>query len=186
MNESIPFPTLETARLQLRELVKTDAPALFAIHSNPELMRWFGSEPLIDLAAAHELIKLFASWRTLANPGTRWAIQIKGQSELCGTCGLFSWNRNWRRCVIGYELAAQAQGQGLMREALTAIISWGFNNMQLNRIEAQIHPHNHASLKLATKLGFVQEGRLREVGYWGGEYHDMFQFSLLRREWLAA
>lgn len=183
MSGPVPFPTIETERLLLREIVEADAEDLFAIHGDSELMRWFGSEPLKDLAAAQGLVKTFVDWRNLANPGTRWAIQSKVSPKLIGTCGLFNWNRNWRKCLVGYELAAQAQGRGIMSEALSAILSWGFDNMELNRIEAQIHPNNQLSIKLVRTLKFVEEGRLRELGYWGGQHHDMLQFSLLRREW---
>jgi len=132
------------------------------------VMRWFGNDPLTDLAGAERLVQLFAGWRQLANPGTRWGITLKTDGTLIGTCGLFMWNRNWRNCVLGYELAPPAWGQGFMREALTRVIDWGFEQMELNRIEAQVHPHNAASLKTLAGLGFVEEGRLREVGYWGG------------------
>jgi ribosomal-protein-alanine N-acetyltransferase len=177
------FPTLKTERLLLREITSQDAPALFTIHGNPELMRWFGTDPLPDLASADGLVNTFAGWRTQANPGTRWGIQVQNEPKLIGTCGLFSWNRSWRKCTIGYELAPEAHSQGHMREALMAMLSWGFANMELNRVEAQIHPENLASIKLVQKLGFVVEGRLRQVGRWGGQFHDMLQFSLLRGEW---
>ena len=58
--------------------------------------------------------------------------------------------------------------------------------MQLHRIEAQIHPENAASLKLARGLGFVQEGRAREAGFWQGQHHDLLQFGLLRQDWPLA
>ena len=60
---------------------------------------------------------------------------------------------------------------------------WGFENMELNRVEAQVHPSNAASLKSLMRLGFTEEGCLREVAYWGGEYHNLLQFSVLRNEW---
>jgi ribosomal-protein-alanine N-acetyltransferase len=180
------FPKLETERLLLREIVAADAGALFAIHGNAPLMRWFGVDPLVDLAGAEKMVTFFASWRALANPGTRWGIQRKGEAELCGTCGLFAWNRAWRKCTLGYELAPQAQGQGLMHEALLAVLDWGFDHMELNRVEAQVHPENLASLRSVERLGFRQEGLLRELGFWGGRYHDMFQYSLLRKDRTAA
>jgi [ribosomal protein S5]-alanine N-acetyltransferase len=180
------FPVLETPRLVLREITEADVPALFAIHGDPDLMRWFGADPLPDEEAAASLVETFAGWRKMANPGTRWALQPKGENHLIGTCGLFSWNRNWRKCVVGYELASQAQGKGLMREALAAVLSWGFEHMELNRVEAQIHPMNKPSLTLAGSLGFLQEGLLREVAYWGGEHHDLLQYSLLHRDYRAS
>jgi ribosomal-protein-alanine N-acetyltransferase len=70
-----------------------------------------------------------------------------------------------------------------MREALTAAFSWGFAEMQLNRIEAQIHPRNEPSLRLAQALGFQNEGLLREVARWSGSFHDLLQLGLLRNDW---
>lgn len=180
-----PFPTLETARLLMRELTADDAPALLRIHGDAETMRFFGSDPLTHLGQAQKLIEKFNSWRVAPNPGVRWALVAKTTGELIGTCGLFGWNRDWCKCSTGYELAGHAQGQGFMGEALRAAFSWGFSEMALNRVEAQIHPENQPSLKLAARLGFRQEGLLREVARWGGEFRDLLQFGLLRKEWNA-
>lgn len=185
MAESSVFPVIESERLLLREILSSDAKSLFAIHSDPERMRWYGNDPMKDLSAAKEMVRAFAAWRQLANPGVRWGIQIKGQKKLVGTVGLFSWNRNWQRCMLGYELLRQEEGKGYMREALAQVLAWGFQNMGLNRVEAQIHPENLPSMKLALALGFVPEGLLREMGFWDGKYHDMVQLSLLRREFVA-
>lgn len=107
------FPTLETERLLLREIIETDAPAVFATHGDAELMRLFGSDPLTDLAGAEALIRTFASERKLPSPGTRWAIEIKGTAGLVGTCALFGWHRGWRKCIVGYELAKGGSRKGL-------------------------------------------------------------------------
>jgi [ribosomal protein S5]-alanine N-acetyltransferase len=178
-----PFPILESPRLLLREIVAADAPALLSIHGDPELMRWFGNDPLPDVAAAEALINTFHGWRQLPNPGTRWAIERRQTPGLIGTCGLFGWNHHWRKCIVGYELASAAHGQGYMHEALTVALSWGFAAMGLNRIEAQVHPDNLPSLKSLQRLHFVEEGRLREGGFWGGQYHDLLQYSLLEADW---
>jgi ribosomal-protein-alanine N-acetyltransferase len=55
--------------------------------------------------------------------------------------------------------------------------------MQLNRVEAQVHENNHASIALLSALGFVREGLLREVAFFHGSHHDLLQYSLLAREW---
>lgn len=176
------FPVLETSRLWLRETTPADARVLFAIHSDAEAMRWFGTEPLPDEQAAQKVIDGWAAARTLANPGIRWGIERRDDGRLIGTCGMFRWNRPWRACMVGYELARDAWGQGYMREALLAMLGFGFVQMQLNRVEAQVHPDNLASLKLVERLGFVREGLLREAGWWDGQAQDLLQFSLLRRE----
>jgi ribosomal-protein-alanine N-acetyltransferase len=183
MMPSDSFPTLETERLRLREVIATDARAVLAIHGDAELMRLFGNDPIPDLAGAEALIKTFASWRQLPNPGTRWAIEIKGTIGLIGTCGLFGWNKAWKKCVVGYELAKHVQGNGYMHEALDATLSWGFKEMDLNRVEAQVHPGNEPSLKLLRRLRFIEEGRLRQCGYWAGRHHDLLLYSLLHEDW---
>jgi ribosomal-protein-alanine N-acetyltransferase len=183
------FPSLSTARLQLREIVASDAPALLAIHSDGEAMKWFGSDPLVDLEAAEKVIAGFAHMRALPSPGVRWGIvhaDAKRGSALLGTCGVFRWNRGWRTCLTGYELACHAQGQGYMTEALRAIYAWAFETMAVDRIEAQVHPRNTPSLTLLNRLGFVEEGLLREAGLWMGERRDLVQLGLLKREFVAA
>jgi hypothetical protein len=70
--------------------------------------------------------------------------------------------------------------------ALKAIITWGFREAQFNRIEAQVHPDNTASLALLEALGFLQEGRQREAGYWAGRHHDLLQYALLNAQWSTA
>lgn len=162
------FPTLETDRLILREIVTSDAPVLFAIHGNVSAMRWFGTDPLTDLQQAEKLVETFTAWRQMPNPGTRWGIQRKLDNQLLGSCGLFKWNRGWKSCIVGYELAQSAWGAGFMLEALSAVLPWGFERMELNRVEAQVHPENAASIRLIRALGFVQEGHLREGGVLAG------------------
>lgn len=180
------FPTLHTARLHLREITEADAPDLLAIHSNAEHMKWFGVDPVRDLEGALGLVKLFAGWRQQPSPGTRWGLELATAPGLIGTCGLFAWNRSWRKCAVGFELSPAVVGRGLMAEALGAVFDWGFREMHLNRIEAQAHERNAPSLALLHRLGFLVEGRLREVAFWGGRHHDLLQLSLLSSDWRAA
>jgi ribosomal-protein-alanine N-acetyltransferase len=183
MSELPPFPGIETPRLRLREITAADADALYVIYGDAHTMRWYGSDPLPDRAAMLAVIEVFAGWRRLPTPGLRWGLERRSDGRLLGTCGLFAWSKSWRRCTTGYELAPAAQGQGYMQEALTAIFDWGFAQVELNRIEAQIDPRNAPSLRLAARLGFVEEGLLREVARWGDAQHDLLMLSLLRRDW---
>ena len=176
------FATLNTQRLRLRELRAADAPALFAIHADAANMRWFGADAMTELAQAHTLIETFAQWRTHPNPGTRWGIEHDG--KLIGSCGLFKWNRGWNSCALSCELALAARGKGLMREALEAMLDWGFAHLQLHRVEAMVHPQNTASLALLERLGFKAEGTLREAGFWNGQRQDLVVLGLLVQEWL--
>ncbi|WLH92266.1 GNAT family N-acetyltransferase [Pseudomonas sp. FP453] len=177
------FPTLHTQRLCLRELVASDAPAVFDIHRDADSMRWFGADAMTELAQAESLIETFAHWRSQPNPGTRWGIEHDG--KLIGSCGLFKWNQSWNSCALACELAPGARGRGLMHEALQAMLDWGFEQMKLHRVEAWVHPQNTASLQLLARLGFQAEGTLREAGFWNGQRHDLGVLGLLNQEWLA-
>ncbi|AUH52573.1 GNAT family N-acetyltransferase [Chromobacterium sp. ATCC 53434] len=176
------FPTLHTARLTLREITLDDAPALLDILGDADAMRWYGTDPLSTLQQARQLVDKFAGWRELPAPGTRWGLALREGGPLIGSIGLFKWNPGWRSCALGYELARGGHGQGLMTEALRAALAWGFEQMALNRIEAQVHPDNLASLKLLERLDFKMEGRARQAGYWLGRHQDLINLSLLREE----
>lgn len=176
------FPELRTHRLKLRRVVLTDAPALHAIHSDAEWMRWYGVDPLRTVEEAQELAQLFGHWFE-AGTGFRWGLERCEDGRLIGTCGLFRWNRSWRNCVIGYEIARDCQAQGYMREALSAVLAFGFDEMGLHRVQAETHPDNSASIALAQGLGFRLEGVHRQQAYWNGLFHDLNCYSLLEPEW---
>lgn len=178
----MPCPPIHTSRLVLREVMVADAPSLLALYADREHMQWYGIDPFPDLAAAESRIRKLKEMAQTPNPAVSWAIELAG--EFIGTCGLFAWNRSWRKCSVGYELTKSTQGKGYMQEAVRAAISWGFREMEVNRIEAQTHPNNKRSIALLHRLGFSEEGRLRQCAYWAGQYHDMLQFSLLRAEWV--
>ena len=176
------FPVLQTERLTLRELRHSDAPTLLEIRGNAQVMQWMGMNVLKDLEGAHNTVSQFLAGRIAIVPNTRWGVELKSDGKLLGTCGVFGWAKEWKKCILGYELAVDAQRRGYMHEALNAILPWAFENMELHRIEARIHPDNLASVKLAERLGFQVEGTLREVAFWNNTHYDMVQLSLLRRD----
>lgn len=180
------FPELQTDRLRLREIRYADAQALLAIHGDGPSMRYFGFDPLNSLEQAHQLASRFINGRTAPVPRIRWALERKVDQVFLGTCGLFEWAQHWRKCTLGYELGRAAWGQGYMHEALRAVLPWGFEQWKLNRIEAQIHLENSASLRLAERLGFRVEGTLRQVGFWNDSYHDLQQLALLKTDFAPA
>lgn len=107
----------------------------------------------------------------------------KSDKESMGTCGYDSWDRENNIAEIGYDLWKEFWGQGYMREALIAAIYSGFNNMDLNRINAFVALDNLRSARLLESLGFKREGIYREKHFYRGEYFDHYTYSLLRREW---
>ena len=176
------FPQLETERLILREITFDDAPDVFRIYTDPAVMRYWGSGPMQSIEEARRKIEAIgAAFR--AREGIRWGITSKGDDRLIGSCGHWRLMKQHFRSEIGYELAPEHWGQGLMTEAIGAIVRFGFERMGLHSIEAQIDPDNLASRKVLEKLGFVQEGYFRENYCLDGQFTDTAVFSLLRARW---
>jgi ribosomal-protein-alanine N-acetyltransferase len=103
---------------------------------------------------------------------------------LIGSCG-FTWNKEANAAEIGYELASQFWRQGIMSEALRAILQYGFGNKEVQFVIAQIMLENIASRRLLKKLGFQSQGVLTRHGFWKGKHHDLEQFTLLKSEFIT-
>ncbi len=176
------FPALDTERLHLRQSRLTDADAIFAVLSQEEVTRHYNLSPLTSVDQARAIVERRAA-AFACQERIRWAIARREDDGVIGSCGFVQWNRNDARAEIGYELAPEWQGRGLMREALTAMLAFGFGPMQLNRVEALVVPGNAPSRHLLLRLGFQQEGLLRQHGFWKGQFHDLHLFSLLKKDW---
>jgi ribosomal-protein-alanine N-acetyltransferase len=109
----------------------------------------------------------------------RWVIVQKADGAPIGTCGFHKWDKSHRRAEIGYDLSPDFWGKGFMTEALREVIRHGLSSMKLNRIEAMIYPENTRSLAVAQRLGFKQEGILRDYSRQGDRYFDHSLYSLL-------
>ena len=177
------FPALTTERLRLRQIEPRDAEALYAIYSDAETMRYYG-EPY----QSREELELALSLRRedyAARRAIRWGIALAGDDTLIGSCGFHHFDEGHFRAETGYILNRAYWGQGIMTEALAAIISYGFGEMELHRIEAIIDIANERSKGALLKLGFQYEGNLRQRYRVGDRFEDEHYFGLLRDEWLA-
>ena len=168
----------------LRLIAGADAPALFAVFSDPRVMRYWSTPPWTVIEQAQAFIE--RSVDALAKgEALRLGLERRSDGQLIGQCTLFAFAEASRRAEIGYSLAASAWGQGYMHEALSALIDHGFDGLKLNRIEADIDPRNAASARSLERLGFTREGLLRERWIVDGEVSDTALFGLLAREWRA-
>ena len=178
------LPTLHTDRLTLRELREDDVPAAFRLFSDPEAMRFIGKPPHASLeetrAFVHRNQMLFP-----AREGVGWAMCLRSADDFIGYAGHWRLMKQHLRSEIGYQMLPAHWGKGLMTEALRAILRFGFERMALNSVEAQIDPANTRSRRTLERLGFTQDGLLRESYYFAGEYTDTAVFTLLRREYGA-
>jgi [ribosomal protein S5]-alanine N-acetyltransferase len=177
------YPRMKTARLVLRALRMEDAEFILKEWGDPVVTLYMrDEEPLKTLEQAEEMLRPLQTPAEM--PGFRWwGIEHKAQGCLVGTCGFCRWDKQHHHAEMGYDLNPDFWGQGLMPEALWALIRHGFENMGLNRIEATTHTENAQSQRVLEKLGFQREGLLREYYCRDAIYNDQVQFSLLRREW---
>lgn len=179
-NEAKLFPVLETERLILKEIRVQDAAAIFQIFSSEEMMRYYGQFPMESIEETNHLITKFNE-NFISDKGIRWAITLKEENRFMGTCGYHNWNRKHARAEIGYELSMESWGKGLMSEALKEMIAYGFESMNLNRIEALVYPENGASIRSLEKQGFKKEGLLEGYAFYRDVYQDLLMFSLLKK-----
>lgn len=175
---------LSTQRLILRPLRETDAQAVFALRSNPAAMRYHSSLPWTSTKKAVEFI-LKCTTDMKSNANIRLGIERTEDNTLIGTCTLFQIDAQCRRAEIGYELNQAVWGKGYMDEALRALLHFAFTDLNLNRVEADVHPDNINSCKSLERLGFKKEGQLRERWIVGDEVSDSVIFGLLLSEWRA-
>jgi ribosomal-protein-alanine N-acetyltransferase len=182
---SLPTPTLHTERLRLRPFGDADADALYALHSNAYVLRYWDSPPWTERARADRFI---ANCRQLAEEGSgaRPAIERASDGAFLGWCGLTQWNPDYRSASLGYCLGEAAWGQGFATEAAGAVLQWAYDTLDLNRVQAEADTRNAASARVLEKLGFVLEGTLREDCIVNGDVSDSWVYGLLRREWQPA
>ncbi|MEO8923528.1 MAG: GNAT family protein [Caldimonas sp.] len=113
----------------------------------------------------------------------QFAVVSKSTGKAIGTCLLFRFEAASARAEIGYVLGRAHWGQGLMREALAALLNGAFGGMALRRIEAEVNTRNHPSAALLVRLGFKKEGLLRQRWVTKGRAEDVEMYGLLRDEW---
>jgi ribosomal-protein-alanine N-acetyltransferase len=182
---SLTTPTLDTDRLRLRPFSESDANAMYALHSNARVLRYWDSAPWTEPARADQFIE---TSRKMADEGTgvRLAIDLRSDDTFIGWCAFMRWNPEFRSGSIGYVFAENVWGQGYATEALRALLTWAFANLDLNRVQAELDTRNGASQRVLIKLGFVHEGTTREDCIVNGEVSDSFIYGLLRRDFTPA
>ena len=173
---------LETERLHLRRFTTDDVAFVLNHFSEPRVSEYLvDAEPIRDPSEAAALIEWYVNPRR--DNANRWVLTLKSSLTAIGTCGYHNWSRRNRSAEIGYDLSPRFWLKGYMNEALSTAIKYGFEMMDLNRIQAFVHVRNERSLRALSKLGFKIEGIIREKYLCRGQYHDHACLSLLRRDW---
>ncbi|RCX21091.1 ribosomal-protein-alanine N-acetyltransferase [Anaerobacterium chartisolvens] len=177
-------PKLETERLILRKLEITDTNDVFDYAKHPEVAKYVTWE-------AHKSVedaKGFINWtlgRYKNDEAGEWGIMLKDNSKIIGAMGFVQLDLQNSCGLIGYVLSKEYWGKGIMTEAVTRLISFGFKDMGLNRIEAVHAVENEASGKVMQKSGMKFEGVLRQRMFAKGKFWDVKQYSIIKEDWLA-
>ncbi|MQR94574.1 GNAT family N-acetyltransferase [Fictibacillus phosphorivorans] len=177
----IEHPMIETDRLILRKVTLDDAKEMFDYLSDSEVVKHMGIAPYQTVEAVHEEVEWYHSILK-EQTGIRWGITLKNSDKVIGSCGFLNRNGKHFRTEVGFELNKEYWGKGVAREALEAVVTFGFKHMKLERIEALIEPGNISSQNLVEKIGFVKEGLLRHYEYTCGKFDDLFIYSLLKSD----
>lgn len=176
------LPTLDARRLRLRALREADTDDVFAVFSDPLVMRYWSSPPMTSPAQATGYIAQIRDWFA-SRGGLQWGIARDDEDDrIIGTVTLCAFALEHRRCEIGYALGADHWGQGFAGEAVARALAFAFDDLDLARIEADVDPRNDASVRLLERLGFLREGLLRARWRVGGEVQDALVYGLLREE----
>ena len=178
MIQFTPFPILETDRLVLRSVDKNDVNEIFALRSDAEIMKFIPRPLVKNLEEALEHIASIDA-KIKANEGINWAITLKGNPKLIGIIGHYKIKPEHFRSEIGYMLSPKFNGKGIISEAVSRVIAYGFQEMKLHSIEAIIDPENIASARVLEKNNFIKEAHLKENEFYDGRFLDTVIYSLL-------
>jgi ribosomal-protein-alanine N-acetyltransferase len=170
---------MKTERLYLRQRTKLLLENMLG-QSIAEQLAFFGIEDKASLQL--QLNKIEKRLSEGQTEWQKWDLIEQNTQKVMGSCSLFNWHAVHERAEIGYLLHERFRGNGYMIEALHAVVDYGFNSMKLNRIEAFMKPDNQGSKRIVEKLGFKQEGLLREHYKFENRIYDSLVFSLLKSE----
>lgn len=174
------FPELYTPRLHLRQIRAEDQPYIFEGLSHPAVIRYYG----VSYESLEETKEQMHWYRNLekSESGIWWAICRKGEQKLVGACGFNEWHREHRRIELGYWLLPAYWQQGIMSEALPAILEYAFTQLNIHRVEAIVESGNEGSKKLLLKHGFAFEGTHKECEIKNGRFISLDYFASIRQQ----
>ena len=172
---------MECERILLRPINADDADDLYEIFSDRQVMKYYDRMPLKSRDEADGLTEMFIDCMKDKSM-LRWGIEEKSSGKLIGTCGFFCISEQNKKAEVGYELRRDRWGNGIMSEALGAIMQFIFTKTDINRVEAFVEIPNVTSMQLLDKLGFVNEGTLRQYERCRNELIDVTNWSCLRTD----
>ncbi len=180
----MPTGALKAGRgLELRPLRLADARALFEqVDANRTRLRRWLPWPDANRSPADSRLYILRM-RAQARTGLGASYGLWWKDRLVGVAG-FNWiDQPNRSGALGYWLAREAEGRGLMTAAVAALLRHGFRTLALNRIEIRAGLRNRRSRAIPERLGFRREGTLRQAEWVNGRFVDHAVYGLLASEW---
>lgn len=177
----LPFKNLSSNRLLLRQITPADVNEMFALRSNPDVMKYVARPLCNNLDEAMALINIIEQ-KLETNEGINWAMTLKGSNTLIGFIGHYRIKWEHFRSEIGYMLSPEFQGKGIVSEAVKLIVDYGFKEMKMHSLEAVIDPANTASARVLEKNDFIKEAHFKENEFFEGKFIDSVIYSLLKKQ----
>lgn len=176
----ISFPILHSERLDLIEITQNHLSDLYELFSDENVTEFYNIKTLSEEKEAQKYLDWFRT-RFHDKLGIRWGIVLKGHENIIGTIGFNNFTKG-HRANLGYDLRKDYWNKGFIKEVIEEVVKYGFEKLEVNRIEAEVMPGNIYSEKALNRLGFTKEGLLRDWMYWNEKHYDMIMFSLLRKD----
>ncbi|OCA91005.1 GCN5 family acetyltransferase [Bacillus sp. FJAT-27225] len=175
------LPVLETERLLLRKITPADADDIFAYGSKEEVaayVTWDTHRTIEDTQTFIGYVLNQYHNKKVAP----WGIELKETGRLIGTIDFVWWQPAHNSAEIGYVIAPQYWGKGICTEAAKVIMQFGFEQMELVRIQARCFAENIGSARVMEKAGMSFEGINRKAMFTKGKHRDLKVYSILQEE----
>lgn len=185
-----PAPTelaLETERLVLRPIEETDFEAMTTYRGDPEVCRFLPFTPQTVDDIRQRMGHMIGSISLEGeNGGVPVGVFRREDAALIGDLVLFHLDRTNGNVEIGWVIRPDASGHGYATEAVRALIDASFRLFGVRRVVARIDAENHASARLAERVGMRLEARLIQNEWYNGRWGDELDYAILSREWPTA
>jgi ribosomal-protein-alanine N-acetyltransferase len=177
------FPEFDSEQLHFRKINFSDAKEILSIRSNDDVMRFMDVPRHNSVSDSEKLIRAIGdSYKN--EEGISWAIIEKQSNAFIGYIGFIRMNPEHCRAEIGYALKPEFWGRGFMFETINRIVRFGFEEMNLHSIEANVNPLNERSQRVLERVGFIKEAYFRENYLFDGKFLDSVIYSLLEKDLL--
>lgn len=175
------FPEFESERLIFRKILMSDAKEILLIRSNDDVMRFMDVIRFESIADAEKMIRSVEESYNKED-GINWGIVEKHSNNFIGYFGLWRMIPEHCRAEIGYALKPEFWGKGFMYETISRMVRFGFDEIRLHSIEANVNPANEKSKRVLEKIGFKKEAYFRENYLFDGKFLDSIIYSLLEMD----